>query len=118
MITASTVRSWLKDCSYKDWEFRVIEEEGGPILLKVCFEDDSGVRWSGRKWYISRWSTKSEVIQTALKAVLTAEEHEAREKFLYQGKAIFGPHIDTDALLRASSKTEVRECPAPETALT
>jgi hypothetical protein len=42
--------------------------------------------------------TRSEVVQTALKAVLSAEEHEARERFLYKGKAVFGPHFDVDVL--------------------
>ena len=42
--------------------------------------------------------TKSEVIQTAFKAVLTAMEHEVREKFHYKGKPIFGPHYHVDAL--------------------
>lgn len=44
--------------------------------------------------------TKSEVVQTAFKAVLTAVEHETRETFLYRNKAIFGPHYNVDALLK------------------
>ena len=52
-----------------------------------------------RRWYISRDTTKSEVVQTALKCVLTALEHEAREQFTYCGRAIFGPHFDVDALV-------------------
>lgn len=51
-----------------------------------------------RKWYISRHSTISEVVQTTLKAMITASEHEIRENFTYRGKAIFAPHFDVEAL--------------------
>lgn len=52
----------------------------------------------GRKWFLSPHMTKSEVVLTALKAVLTFEEHETRERFLYRGRAIFDPHYDVDLL--------------------
>jgi hypothetical protein len=42
--------------------------------------------------------TRNEIVQTALLACLTASEHEVRERFTYQGHAIFGPHFDIDAL--------------------
>nr|WP_315206420.1 hypothetical protein [uncultured Albidiferax sp.] len=42
--------------------------------------------------------TPSEVVQTALKCVLTSLEHEARENFKYKGAPIFGPHFDVDDL--------------------
>jgi len=54
-----------------------------------------------RKWYISRESTKSEVVQTAFKCVLTSLEHEAREVFTYRGQPVFGPHFDVDHLAAA-----------------
>lgn len=51
-----------------------------------------------RKWYVSREATRSEVVQTAFKCVLTSIEHEAREVFRYRGQPIFGPHYDVDGL--------------------
>lgn len=51
-----------------------------------------------RKWYVSKFACKSEIVQTALKCVLTSVEHEAREAFKYRGRAVFGPHFDVDAL--------------------
>ena len=47
---------------------------------------------------MSHEATRSEVVQTALKCVLTSVEHEARESFTYRGRAIFGPHLDVDVL--------------------
>lgn len=51
-----------------------------------------------RKWYISPHATKSEVVQTAFKCIITSMEHRAREMFKYRGKRVFGPHFDVDVL--------------------
>lgn len=59
-----------------------------------------------RKWYISEYSCKSEVISTALKAAITAAEHEVREDFRYNDVQIFNPHVSIEFL--ASMETEVR----------
>lgn len=63
----------------------------------------------GRKWYVSSHSCKSEIVQTALKAVITNAEHEAREKFKYRGKAIFGPHLNVDKLLEFCDTDHIEE---------
>lgn len=70
---------------------------GDGYYLRVEFDAVDGVQ-HGRKWYVSSFSTDGEVIQTALKAVLTAAEHEIRETFQYHGRAIFEPHYSLDAL--------------------
>jgi len=72
---------------------------GGGNFLKVRFEDGNLKVHHGRKWYVSTYATESEVVQTALKAVLTVVEHEARETFTYMGRAIFGPHLNVRSLL-------------------
>ena len=53
---------------------------------------------TGRKWRISAFMTTSEVVQTAFAALMAWWEHEAREAFTYKGQAIFGPHLDVEAL--------------------
>jgi len=55
--------------------------------------------------------TPSEVVQTAFKSVLTAEEHEAREAFRYRNEAIFCPHFDVEALhqIAVEKRTSHRE---------
>ena len=67
-------------------------------MTQPCTKTGQVRDWSGRKWMLSPHMVKSEVVQTAFKAVLTAAEHEARERFLYRGRAIFGPHYDVDRL--------------------
>lgn len=51
-----------------------------------------------RKWVLTPEMTKSEVVQTAFKCILTSMEHRTREWFTYRGKAIFGSHYDVDKL--------------------
>jgi hypothetical protein len=84
-------------------EYTECNRSGEPYLSK------------GRKWKWSQFMTKSEVVTTALKAVLQYEEHEARENFKYKGLSIFDPHYDIDSLfdLRSREKwDDVREEPS------
>ncbi len=97
-----------------------------PWFIRIrCDSDKCNVTgeemsWTGRKWYVSPYSTRSEVVQTILKAYLTALEHEAREKFTFGGVAVFDPHLDLldlrDALKFNSIGHDTRrnyEAPAP-----
>ena len=102
MTTYQEIKEWVALVKYQDWVFYV-GEDGSRIYLQIhavdkCSETGEPYAWTSRKWFISKHMTKSEVIQTALKAVLTAVEHEAREHFKYEGLAIFGPHYDVDKL--------------------
>ena len=101
--------NYLTEIRYKDWDMNV-HMDGERPYLQVGFweynspESQAKVYQKGRKWTLSPYMTKSEVIQTAFKAILTAEEHEVREKFTYKGKTIFGPHFHVDVLAEACSK--------------
>lgn len=69
----------------------------------ACNVSGQKISWSGRKWLISPHMTDAEIIQTALKAVLTAAEHEIREQFLYKGQPVFDPHYDIMKLVELRS---------------
>lgn len=97
----------LSGVKYLDWTFYV-GSKGPSMYLQVSF-DINGKHWTGRKWLLSEHMTKSEIIQTAFKAVLTAVEHETREMFTYKGKAIFGPHFDVDVLAQVADCVDVRK---------
>jgi hypothetical protein len=103
MMTFRDIHILLAKVRYKDWSFRVSLDGGGVWVLQAIIpahdsKTGESTTWTGRKWRLSAFMTPSEVVQTAFKAVLTAEEHEAREAFLYQGRSIFGPHYNVDAL--------------------
>jgi hypothetical protein len=106
MLTVEDIKKILNDVQYLNWIFFVAEKKSQPSTpdyLQVqfsakCTTTGQAQGWSGRKWPLSQWMTRSEIVMTAFKAILTAVEHEARESFLYKGQQIFGPHIDVDVL--------------------
>lgn len=55
--------------------------------------------WSGRWWRLSPHMTDGEIVQTCWLAVMTALEHEARERFTYKAVSVFDPHFDIDRLV-------------------
>jgi hypothetical protein len=117
-MDVAAVRAICERITYRPgWELRVGADAGVPWLQWVYATDDAvhgGPRAArGRKWRVSTWSTKSEVVLTAFKAALTNEEHECRERFRYRGQAILGPHFDADelVLLAAHSKPDARARP-------
>ncbi len=94
MKTKSDFEAILAEVQFNDWAFFVgldTHANGWPesagierCYLQVrakgtCNVNGEPFEWSGRKWFLSPHMTKSEVVATAFKAVLTALEHEARE---------------------------------------
>lgn len=110
--TIDSIALILSKIQFRDWEFSV-GPSGESYLMQVCFtaidsKTSVPAKQSGRKWYISRFATKSEIVQTALKAVLTALEHEAREDFKYRGETIFAPHFDVDSMVEGCFDLDMR----------
>ena len=98
------IENILNDIKYKNWEFLLIEENK-ILFLQVkfiekcaCGRNKDMIHYC-RKWRISPNITKSELVQLAFLAIMTAEEHEIRENFKYKSAAIFAPHYDVDKLL-------------------
>lgn len=94
----------LLEVSFGAWQFEVAKEGTRWFLrvvdpLGVCNVTGGPLPWNGRWWRLSRHMTDGEVVQTALKAVLTALEHEAREKFTYRGVSVFDSHLDIEKLV-------------------
>lgn len=93
----------LAKCEYPTFRF-VVAEAKGSFFLQIECDDKCNVtgadmKWKSRKWLLSVHMTDGEIVQTAFKAVLTALEHEAREKFTYRGVTVFDPHYDIEALV-------------------
>ena len=98
---------WVAEVSYREWKFVVRQDRdniGGDPYLQLETH-----LWKSRKWKLSPWMVKSEVINTCFKAVMTAEEHEIREAFNYRGVPIYGPHYNVDALVAARRSSNVDE---------
>lgn len=93
-----------KNISYKDWEF-YIGSKGETVYVQIRFDapdHDNPTkieRQHCRKWQLSEWMTRTEIVQTCWAAVVRAEIHEAAETFKYKGADIFNTHISVDELV-------------------
>jgi len=104
----------LKDVSFYDHEFHVVEK-GDILYLQMSYYepdaenvlDSEQKLQKTRKWYLSPWATKDEIIQTAFKAAITSMEHRTREWFRYKGMSIFGPHFNIDKLVEICEQKEL-----------
>jgi hypothetical protein len=102
-----------KNISYKNWELLIKEKNGVPYLQIQFVAPDNffGIeeRQYCRKWQLSEWMTKTELVRTAFLAVVQAERHELEENFLYKGQAIFNSHISADKLAELSALPDATE---------
>jgi hypothetical protein len=106
------IRAIVKDVRYPGWNFLLHDGDRFHVQGRFLAEDIATGQIREhytRKWYISAEATKNEIVQTCLKCVLTALEHEARERFTYKGEAIYGPHFDPDQLAALCKKPESLE---------
>ena len=101
MITHQDAQHLLNDVEYiKGWKLMWMPLSTTDSYMYWYFRDETGTRHNCRKWLIELPdATESDIIQTALRAVLDAAEHEVRETFRFKGKRIYGPHFSPDALV-------------------
>jgi hypothetical protein len=118
--TIEQLTTILGRVEYKDWMFHLTRRgdwDDYDVVLQVEFyapDNEKGgepVLQKGRKWFLSRYSCPTEVIQTAWAAVHRAELHEIQEQFLYRGQSIWNNHVDVDALVEISERIDQREAP-------
>lgn len=91
-------REALSGVTFGDWALVVTRDFLKWTFRAPCPRSGIVATQHGRKWRLSPHMTQSELVQTALMAALAATEHEARERFLYEGQPIFAPHFDVDQL--------------------
>ncbi len=74
----------------------------------ACNKDGDNDYWKGRKWYLSEHMTDDEIIKTCYAAFDACVKHEIMEGFKVDGKMLFNPHINFEALLTISDKEITR----------
>lgn len=104
----------VRECHYPDYDFFVTVDGRGAWYLQANYYEPDIItkqreKQSTRRWFLSPEMTKSEVVQTAFKCIVTSMEHRSREGFTYKNKRIFGPHFDVDALWSICNKLDYRE---------
>jgi hypothetical protein len=89
-----------------------LHEKGDGFLLQLVYMEpdadapvavDGPVIQKARKWYVSPFSTESEIVRTAYKAVMTSLEHRLGEHFRYRGQKVYSPHFWVGALEKIAS---------------
>ena len=108
MQTLETLRKLIAEVSFNDWKF-ILRKDGSRPYLQIRFDapcNMTGVmeEQAGRKWLLSYHMTDDEIVATALKATLTAVEHEAREQFKWRKEPIYRPHYSIYELHALSSR--------------
>jgi hypothetical protein len=97
----------IGECTHPDFSFIFNGNVSVPYLQvefkAPCSKTGKVESWKGRKWQLSRYMTKGEIVQTCFKAILTAVEHEVRENFRVKGAMVFNPHLDIDRLVGLAS---------------
>lgn len=107
MVTKFELETIVADIRYPGLVFDVYEYKPMASSPVYTLRVGLGGMW-GRKWLLSTFMTRSEVVQTAFLAVRTWVEHEMREQFTYRSRAVFGPHISIDAVYDIAEKLDVR----------
>lgn len=102
-LTLSQMEKIVGRLEFKSLDFNVEQAENGFFIWlssneKCAYSKELTVQL-GRKWFVPDDTKRSEVVQTIFKAVMTWQEHEAREFFKYEGQRIYGPHFKVDELV-------------------
>lgn len=113
-----TLNETLSKITYRDWTLKSFEKEDGYLLQWIFMEkdvmkpkDETLYEQYCRKWYVSKFSTETEVIRTAWLAVQQAVIHEISESFLYNNIRIFDPHTNYVelAVYMSTANQDIRE---------
>lgn len=111
MLNTNEVFDILDNITYKNWDKEILPVGKDLTLFRWFWEDPNEGLQQARFWVVDHTQPHSDIVRTALAAVIMAEEHEARESFRYKGKKIFNPHYDVDRLAEIAGKLENLEIP-------
>ncbi len=107
------IKTIIDQVAFKDRLFKLLKKGDGFLLQMQYIETDvltgKMAKQHTRKWYISPWATESEIVQTALKCVLTSQEHIGREHFKYMGEKVYGPHNNVRDLVELTRAGRLKQ---------
>ena len=113
-LTFDDVVAIVLECQCQPYVIDVRLHSSGEFYLQATHyrrcRDTGRFGWGkGGKYYVSPYSTPEEIRQKALAACIAYAEHEVRERFLWRGRAIFGPHLRHETLWEAAEDTVKRD---------
>lgn len=112
-MTLEEMQQVIAECEFPHYTLAVTIDGRGAIYLRASYvEPDvhTGKQelQQTRRWFLSPEMTRSEIVSTAFKCVLTSAEHRVREWFRYRGRAVYGPHFNVDALWAICLQVDTR----------
>jgi hypothetical protein len=103
-LAFSDIAAIITQVKFKDYVLHLTEIPLRGILLQVRYMEPDidmpggpPIPQHGRKWFISPFSTETEIVRTAYKALLTSLEHQLGEHFTYVGDRVYSPHLSISA---------------------
>jgi hypothetical protein len=95
--TYQEIEAILREVAFPDRRF-LLHVKGDGFLLQVTYMEadvETGVveEQRARKWYISPFSTETEIVETALLAIQRSMMHVVGEHFTYRGRRVYSPHF-------------------------
>jgi len=109
------MREVLEMCVFPGYELEInVSTTTGAIYLQAHYDDfdtttNAVERQHTRRWSLSPEMTRSEIVGTAFKCIITSMEHKTREWFTYRGRAIYQPHHDVDVLHSVCEARDARD---------
>lgn len=115
--TRQQIQYILNQVAFKDRTFILMDKGDGFLLQMSYWEPDvekpgsPPVEQKTRKYYLSPFSTDSEIVETAWLCVQRSQLHVASEHFTYQGRRVYSQHFDVEArkLMCDALSFDVRE---------
>lgn len=104
-LTREEIQVILDRVSFMDRKFLLLEKGDGFLVQMSYMEEDvtkpnsPPVEQKTRKWYVSPFSTETEIVETCWAMVCRSQMHVAAEHFEYRGKRVYSPHFDIFARL-------------------
>ena len=98
------IRAILDKVEFMDRKYRLMEKGDGFLLQIEYLEadidnpgDPTPTLQRARKWYLSAFSTETEIVETAFKATRVSMDHVLKEHFTYKGRRVYSPHFNINA---------------------
>ena len=109
-MTLEEMNAVVAAIEFPEYSFRVGNKgtaEQPAYFLQACYMEPDIITGElteqrTRKWLLSEHAVESELVQTALKLMLTSMEHRTREHFKYKGERVFSPHFDINFFVQAA----------------
>lgn len=102
-LTREQIQNILNAINFKDRKFLLLDKGDGFLIQMEYFEPDvekpgsDPVSQKTRKWYVSPFSTESEVVETCWAMVCRSQMHVASEHFTYKGWRVYSQHFDINS---------------------